>query len=84
MIYNFSKRLQVRRVKSCGLFFKLVGDNILENWFRCPRCNKPLLKLTERSVVRNEIYCRCCKTSFDVDITGTEVKSAAEVKKRTA
>jgi transcription elongation factor Elf1 len=53
----------------------------LKNWFRCPFCGKPLLKITDKSIVRNEIYCRCCKTSFDVEIEGLEVKKAAAIKK---
>ncbi len=47
------------------------------NWFKCPVCGKKLLKITEASIVRNEIYCRCCKTSIDVDIKGLEVNKAA-------
>jgi phage FluMu protein Com len=49
-------------------------------WFRCRKCNKPLLKLTEQSVVRNEIFCRCCKTSFQVDIEYGEVLKNEEIK----
>lgn len=51
-----------------------MNDNI--NWFRCKKCNKPLLKLTDKSVVINEIYCRHCKTSFQVEIRqGTVIKN---------
>jgi uncharacterized protein YbaR (Trm112 family) len=53
------------------------------NWFKCPKCGKPLLKITESSVVKNEIYCRCCKTAFDVDIEGLKVNKA-DPKKKTA
>ena len=52
------------------------------NWFRCKKCNKPLLKLTGQSVVRNEIFCRCCKTSFLVDIEYGEVLKNEEIKKQ--
>lgn len=51
------------------------------NWFKCPKCGKPLLKITENSVVKNEIYCRCCKTPFDVDIEGLKVNKADPKKK---
>ena len=52
-------------------------------WFRCRKCNKPLLKITSKSIVLNEIYCRCCKTSFDVNIQNgkiikNEVKSTSK------
>ena len=50
-------------------------------WFKCPKCGKPLLKITAESVVRNEIYCRCCKTSFYVEIEGLEVRKAEIVRK---
>lgn len=50
-------------------------------WFRCPKCNKPLLKITEKTVIKNEIYCRCCKVAFDVDIEGLEIKKAEPMKK---
>ena len=74
--------------RSCKLidysmgFLSFKGDKV-ENWFRCPKCNKPLLKITEKSIVRNEIYCRCCKTSFDVDIEGLKINKA-EKKEKTA
>jgi transcription elongation factor Elf1 len=61
------------------LFKFLCGDKRkLEetNWFKCPVCGKKLLKITEASIVKNEIYCRCCKTSIDVDIKGLEVNKA--------
>lgn len=47
------------------------------NWFKCPVCGKKLLKITEASIVRNEIYCRFCKISMDVDIKGLVVNKAA-------
>ena len=50
------------------------------NWFKCPKCGKPLLKITDKTIVKNEIYCRCCKTSFDVDIEGLKINKA-EAKK---
>lgn len=53
------------------------------NWFRCPKCGKPLLKITEKSIVNNEIYCRCCKTAFDVEIEGLKINKA-EKKEKTA
>ena len=49
------------------------------NWFRCKKCNKPLLKLTEKSIIVNEIYCRCCKTSFDVIIQNGKVTKNEEI-----
>mgnify|MGYP007056199738 CR=1 FL=1 len=56
-------------------------DNI--NWFKCPKCGKPLLKITEKSIVKNEIYCRCCKTSFDVDIDGLKINKTEKKQKST-
>ena len=50
------------------------------NWFRCKKCNKPLLKLTEQSVVINEIFCRCCKTSFQVEIVKGKIIKNEEMK----
>jgi len=44
------------------------------DWCKCPNCQMKLLKLTKESIVRNEIYCRRCKTSFFVDIKGFDVK----------
>ena len=49
------------------------------NWFRCKKCNKPLLKLTEKSIIINEIYCGCYKTSFDVIIQNGEVIKNEEI-----
>lgn len=50
------------------------------SWFRCKKCNKSLLKITDKSIIVNEIYCRRCKTSFDVNIqNGKIIKN--EVKK---
>ena len=51
------------------------------NWFRCRKCNKPLLKLTDTSIVVNEIYCRCCKTSFNVNIQKGRVLEVIEIPK---
>ena len=64
-----------------GLFFFKVGKLDKINWFKCPDCGKPLLKITEDSIVKNEIYCRCCKTPFDVEIEGLEVKKAKRKEK---
>lgn len=50
-------------------------------WFECPKCGKHLLKITDKSIVKNEIYCRCCKIALDVEIEGLEVKKAESVKK---
>ena len=50
-------------------------------WFRCKNCHKPLLKLTKESFVINEIYCRCCKTSFDVIIKHGKVLKNEEKQK---
>lgn len=47
-------------------------------WFRCKKCNKPLLKITDCSIVVNEIYCRCCKTSFHVEIYNGSVLKNVE------
>ena len=49
------------------------------NWFRCKKCNKPLLKITEQSVVINEIFCRCCKTSFQVEIQHGKILKNEEI-----
>ena len=57
-----------------------MGENGFE-WFKCPRCGKSLLKITAESVVRNEIYCRYCKTPFDVEIEGLEVRKAEAARK---
>ena len=49
---------------------------IMENdfrWFRCKVCNKPLLKLTDKSIIFNEIFCRCCKKAFDVEIINGKI-----------
>lgn len=54
-----------------------MNENV--NWFRCKKCHKPLLKLTEKSVVINEIFCRCCKTSFQVEIVNGEIKKNEEI-----
>ena len=51
------------------------------NWFRCKKCNKPLLKLTNESIVMNEIYCRCCKTSFQVKIINGDIIKNEEITK---
>ena len=54
-----------------------MNENI--NWFRCKKCNKPLLKLTEKSIIVNEIYCRCCKTSFEVIIQNGKIIKNEEI-----
>ena len=48
-------------------------------WFRCKKCNKPLLKLTDKSIIVNEIYCRCCKTSFQVEIYNGKILKVQEL-----
>lgn len=51
------------------------------NWLRCKKCNKPLMKLTDKSVIINEVYCRCCKTAFDVEVVnGKIIKNEEKVK----
>ncbi len=52
------------------------------NWFRCKKCNKPLLKLTEQSVVINEIFCRCCRISFQVEIEHGKILKNEEMKQK--
>ena len=58
-----------------------MEKNFNFNWFRCKKCNKPLLKITEKSVVINEIFCRCCKTSFRVEIIHGKIIKNEEIEK---
>ena len=47
-------------------------------WFRCKKCGKPLLKITDKSIVVNEIYCRCCKSTFQVEIYNGKILKVEE------
>lgn len=38
------------------------------SFLKCIKCGKPLLRVTEKSIVVNEIYCRYCRRYFDVQI----------------
>lgn len=51
------------------------------HWFRCPGCGQNIIKLTDKSLVVNELYCRRCKTAYDVRIEGLRVLECEEVKK---
>lgn len=62
------------------LYYMNMNTNEGINWFRCKKCNKPLLKLTDKSVVINEIYCRHCKTSFQVEIRQGNIIKNDEIK----
>lgn len=53
----------------------------MEKFLRCTRCGKVLLKITEKTIFKNEIYCRVCKIAFDADIEGLNVNKMLRKKK---
>ena len=49
-----------------------MQDNTF-NWFKCPKCEKTLFRLFDKSVIRGEVFCPRCKTTYDVDIVGLKI-----------
>lgn len=50
-------------------------------WFRCKKCGKVLLRITDKSIVVNDIYCRNCKTYFQVEIYNGKIIKSEELPK---
>ncbi|MBR4386605.1 MAG: hypothetical protein IKP51_08805 [Treponema sp.] len=53
----------------------------MEKYLLCTKCGKKLLKITEKTIFKNEIYCRVCKIAFDADIEGLNVIKMLRKKK---
>ena len=49
-------------------------------WFRCKKCNKPLFRITDKSIIVNEMFCRYCKTSFQIEIYNGKISKVEEIK----
>ena len=50
-------------------------------FLRCKKCNKVLLRLTEKSIVVNDIYCRNCKQYFYLEIYKGKIVTNEELPK---
>ena len=49
-------------------------------WFRCKKCNKPLFRITDKSIIVNEMFCRYCKTTFQIEIYNGKISKVEEIK----
>ena len=58
----------------------MAMDGICYNCALAERNNQRNKEYWYSGTVKNEIYCRCCKTAFDVDIEGLKVNKAIEKK----